>query len=143
MRRFTVAALLAASLAAAALAATAVSHAAESGPQCADLSEMTFTYRDLGGGSYSFAAELLLAGDAAACKQITYTVTIGDVSGTSIILSQKGSKQFGPVTFADTDNQVCVFATTSSAGGHVHDRGPDTGCVPLTAAAVGGRVGVG
>jgi hypothetical protein len=144
MKRVTVAVLLAVVLAAAALGTATVSLAAgESGPKCADLVSANFNYDDNGDGTYTFAAELLLVQGVAACKQITYTLTLGDVSPNSIVLSGKGITQFGPTTFADTDNQICISATTASGGGHVHDRGPDAGCVSLTAGPVGGNIGMG
>lgn len=144
MKRVTVVALLAVVLAAAALGAAAASLAAgETGPKCADLASANVNYDDNGNGTYTFAGELLLEQGVAACKQIAYTLTLGDVSPNPIVLSGKGITQFGPTTFPDTDNQICISATTASGGGHVHDRGPDTGCVPLTAGTPGGNVGMG
>ncbi len=142
-RRFKAGAFVAGALAAAVLVVGAVSAGAESGPKCADLSEANVNYRLNTDGTYTLGVELLLAQDAPACKQITYTLTIGDVGSSSIVLSQKGNKQFTS-TFSDTNNQVCISATTSANGGHVHDAAPDTGgCVVLQQGPAGGRVGFG
>lgn len=147
MKRLIAGFVAVAALSAVALTASAVSLAAgESGPKCADLDSLNFNYKDLQNGSYTFGGELLLTGGVAPCKQVTYTLTIGGITGVpggQIVLTQQGSTQFPTQTFTDSDNQVCVSATTSSPGGHVYDRGPDSGCVVLTASASGGKVGVG
>ena len=152
MRRFLVGALLTASLAGAALVAAAVSVAAagESGPKCADITGETHNYRGTGTGGappgpYTFGMELLLAGPA--CKSVTYTVYIvEDPGATATPIEQSGTSSAGSPQFIatvnDDDGTICVYATTASKGGKVHDRAPDEtatpNCLELTAPAAGG-----
>ena len=145
MRRTATAALLSAALAMTVLAA-GVSGASGSGPKCADLEFVDVNYRLNTDGTYTLSVDLILAQEAPACKQITYTLTIagtGSTGSESIVRTQKGDKDFIE-TFSDNDNQVCISATTSAAGGHIHDSAPDTGgCLVLQEDTSGGRVGFG
>jgi hypothetical protein len=151
MRRLALVSLAATGIAATVLAAAAVSLAAgESGPKCADITAETHNYRGTGTGGgppgpYSFAMELLLA--APACKSITYTVYIvQDPGATPVAVQQSGTSTDGHPQFLttvnDDDPTICVYATTTSKGGHVHDRAPDAtatpDCLELTAPATGG-----
>lgn len=155
MRRTVTAALATATLAVAALAIGVSGAVGESGPRCADIAGETHTYRGGGGGQnespYTLSMALLLA--APACKQITYTVyVIQDSGGPTAIAANRtpegdlattpdGNPTFGPVTITDDDPTICVYATTASKGGKVHDRAPDVGCLELTAPASGGGSG--
>jgi hypothetical protein len=150
MRRFLLGALLTASLASVALVAAAVSLAAESGPKCADIIGETHNYRGTGPGGappgpFSFGMELLLASPA--CKSVVYTVYIvQDPGSTPIAVEQSGTSAEGSPQFTatvnDDDATICVYATTASKGGKVHDRAPDEtatpDCLELTAPATGG-----
>lgn len=114
----------------------------EGGPSCADIVGETHSYSyDSAAGTGAINLQLQLAGGAAACKQITYTLVVSGVSGTPVATTQKGSVEFVGITFSDTDNKVCISATTGSAGGHVYDAAPDLGCLEITAGASGGTSG--
>ncbi len=153
MRRFKTGVVVAGALAAVVLVVGAVSAGAESGPKCADITAETHTYRGtgttpLGGppGPYTFAMELLLA--APACKSVVYTVyriqDPGD-NPTPVLqdstLSPLGNPTFTATGISDDDPNICVYATSASKGGHIHDRAPDTGCLALVAPASGGGSG--
>ena len=145
MKGFVARIFVGAAVALTALTAVTVSLAAgESGPKCADLTSANTNYRQNADGTYTLGVEFLLGPteNIPACKQITYTLTIDGVGSSPIVVSQQGNAQFVR-TFSDTDNQACISGTTASSGGHVHDRGPDTGCVAIAAGPVGGKVGMG
>ena len=130
-------------LLAAVVAALAASGASgESGPNCADIVGETHNYTyDAGTSTGRISLQLLLSGGDAACKHITYTLVVSGVSGSPLVVSQKGSVDFVGITFGDSDNKVCISAETASAGGHVYDAAPDAGCLEITAGASGGTSG--
>lgn len=143
MRRVKTAGLLVAALAAAALVAGAVSAGAESGPACADITGETHGplsfYNGTTGGTLNVR---LLTASGTACKQVTYTLAVSGVTGGPIVQSQQGNADF-TVTYADSDNKVCISATTSAGGRHAHDAAPDAGCLELTSGTTGGGSGFG
>ncbi len=137
-----------------------VSASAESGPNCADITGpngvgATFFYRGTGTEQnqppYTFGMKLLLG--APACKSVVYTVYYildegaAGAAGQPVAVQQNpvldtdGFPTFGPITVTDDDPTICVFATTASKGGHVHDRANETGCLSLTAPTSGGGSG--
>jgi hypothetical protein len=144
MRRVTAASLLSAVLVAGALLAASVSLAAESGPKCADITHISWNYPT--GGTINVGLVLNNAATAEAsapCKSVTYTLIISGITGGPLVVPQKGNHLFTGVTFGDTDNNICISATTSSSGGKTHDAAPDVGCLEVTVGTSGGRVGVG
>jgi hypothetical protein len=114
----------------------------ESGPGCADVINETHNYSyDAAAGTGVISLRMQLSGDAAACKQITYTLVVSGVSGNPVVTTQKGSVDFVQVRFGDTDNKICISGTTTSAGGHVYDNAPDLGCLEITPGVSGGTSG--
>ncbi len=104
------------------------------GPRCADIVDGAGFYD---GTEVNFRETLA----APSCKQVTYTLYVLDEPGDTTPLataSQTGdgtsTNVFFRVAVADDDSTVCVYGTTS-IGGKIFDRAPDTGCVTL---AVGG-----
>jgi hypothetical protein len=141
MRRATTAALVLAALGVAMLAVT-VSAAAESGPRCADITGENHNYAAQ--GTVSVGLILDGAADALAstpCKSVTYTLVISGISGTPRVVSQKGNHLFEGITFSDTDNNICISATTGPSGGKVHDAAPDAGCLEISVGSTGGGSG--
>lgn len=141
MRRVTTSALLLAALGVAALA-IAVSAGAESGPKCANITGENHNYATRG----SINVGLILDGAADAvnstpCKSVNYTLVISAISEPPKVVTQKGNHLFTGVTFSDTDDNVCISATTSSSGGKVHDAAPDAGCLEISVGSTGGGAG--
>lgn len=137
MRRLTSAVTVLAALGIVALAMT-VSAAAESGPRCADITNEGHNYRAV--GDLSFGLTLDGAADplvSTPCKSVVYTVTISGINGPPITISQRGDNTFEITGFTDTDNKICVSATTTSAGGKIHDAAPDAGCIEITVGTTG------
>jgi hypothetical protein len=145
MRRYTsVFVSVAALVASTALAASAVSFAAagESGPACADITGENHNYATR--GTISFGLILAGASDAQTsvpCKSVTYTLVISGISGSPLVVQQKGNNLFTNVQFSDADDNICISATTSSSGGKVHDAAPDVGCLEISVGSTGGRGG--
>ena len=144
MRRYAVVVVAVAALvASAALAASAVSLAAgESGPKCADITGENHNYATQ--GTINFGLILAGASDAVSsvpCKSVTYTLVISGTGGPPTVVEQKGNNLFTNVQFGDTDDNICVSATTSSSGGKVHDAAPDAGCLEISVGSTGGRGG--
>jgi hypothetical protein len=88
---------------------------------------------------------------APSCKQATYTLHVLDAGGSTEIASgsQPGDGASTVLVFsgatavsvpAGTGDTVCVYLTTS-LGGHVFDRAPDTGCGALTSGGGAGGTG--
>jgi hypothetical protein len=141
MRRITSAAFLVAAVAAAALA-VAVSAGAESGPNCADITNGNWNYATRG----TINVGLVLAGaqdalSSTPCKSVTYTLVISAINEPPKVVTQKGNHLFTGVTFSDTDDNVCISATTGSSGGKVHDAAPNAGCFEVTVGTSGGGAG--
>lgn len=135
--------LVAGALAAVVLVVGAVTAGAESGPKCADITGEThggLNFWNSTTGAGSLNVDLATAsGDA--CKQVTYTLVVSGVTGPPVVVSQKGNDVFLSVAYTDTDNQVCISATTASSGGHVHDAAPDASCLVITSGTTGGGGG--
>lgn len=117
------------------------------GPRCADVlgGHADYLSRDKIGPSVSATITL----EQRTCLHLDYTLFVFGSSTdgtpvTTVVLrgdARQGSVlEFGPVPVADGDGVVCVFVTTSN-GGHVFDRAPDTGCVTLTLDNGAGGVG--
>lgn len=143
MRRLKTGVLVAGALAAAVLVAGAVSAGAESGPSCADITGEThgpLNFYNATTGTGTLNVRLLTA-SGTACKQVTYTLVVSGVTGAPIVISQKGSAEFNAISYSDTDNKVCISATTTSSGGHVYDSAPDAGCIEITSGTTGGGSG--
>jgi hypothetical protein len=102
------------------------------GPACRDLVSGNFTYST----GNVFAGSISI--NAPACKNVTYTVVIESMVGTTTtttsLLGTPGPDPtlllLDPTTIADDDGTLCVYVT-SSTGGHIVDRGPDAGCLPV------------
>ena len=88
---------------------------------------------------------------APSCEQATYTLHVLDAGGSTEIASgsQPGDGASTVLFFsgatavsvpAGTGDTVCVYLTTS-IGGHVFDRAPDTGCGALTSGGGAGGTG--
>jgi hypothetical protein len=130
----------------AALAASTAVGAGESGPKCANITGETHNYVAVSANTYRLGLELLLG--APACQQITYTLyVVQDTGATPVAVDQTGASATGNpqfvTTVTDDDTVICVFATSASQGGHVHDRAPDTGCLEIAAGSSGGGSGFG
>lgn len=141
-RAITVSLAVTAALAAAVLVAGVSSARGESGPTCADITGETHgptNFFDATTGRGTLNVRLSTA-SGGACKQVTYTLVISGVTGTPIVVSQKGSSDF-TVNYSDTDNKVCISATAASSGGHVYDAAPDAGCLEIVSGTTGGGSG--
>jgi hypothetical protein len=115
---------------------TAVAGAAPSptsdvnGPTCADVTD--------GAGVYNgTAVNLRLTLAAPPCRSVMYTLYVLSADGTTLLGSSSQTQPTADptrITFnvpvSDGSTTVCVYATTS-IGGHVFDRAPDTGCIQL------------
>ena len=66
---------------------------------------------------------------------------ISGITGAPLVVSQKGDNLFSGVTFSDTDDNICISATTGSSGGKVHDAAPDAGCLEISVGHAGGGSG--
>lgn len=142
-KAITVSLTVAAAIAAAVLVAGVSNARGESGPSCADITGETHgptNFFDATTGRGTLNVRLLTA-SGSACKQVTYTLVVSGVTGTPIVISQKGSLDFTGIGYADTDNKVCISATTASSGGHVYDAAPDAGCIEITSGTTGGGSG--
>jgi len=122
------------------------------GPRCTDIVDSTaagVTSR----GVYDGAAQTVsfrIALAAPACHQMHYTLYVLAATGdtTPIAVSSSPTLQPGGDVLifsgldvsANTDSEVCVYATTS-VGHHVFDRAPDTGCLELSSAATSPATG--
>ena len=138
MKRFTMLGLL---VAMAALV-VAISPAGAAGPRCADITGENHNYAARG----TITVGLILdgasdAGASTTCKSVTYTLVISGVSGGPIVVSQKGDNIFTGITFSDTDDNICISATTTSSGGKVYDAAPDAGCLEISVGSSGGGSG--
>jgi hypothetical protein len=144
MRRATKFVLASAAVVGAVLATGVVPAGAESGPKCADITGENHNYAIQG----TVSVGLILAGasDAASsvpCKSVTYTLVISGITGSPLVITQKGSNLFSNVTFSDVDNNICISATTSSSGGKIYDAAPDYGCLEISVGSSGGGSGFG
>jgi hypothetical protein len=131
-------------IAGAALVMGVVSAGAESGPACADITGENHNYATRG----TVSVGLILAGASDAvtsepCKSVTYTLVISGITGSPLVISQKGNNLFANVSFSDTDDNICISATTSAGGRKVHDAAPDQGCLEISVGSSGGNVGFG
>ena len=118
--------------------------AAESGPACADITGENHNYATQG----TVTVGLILdgasdAGTSVPCRSVTYTLVISGITGSPIVVSQKGNNIFSGITFSDTDNNICISATTSPSAAKVHDAAPDQGCLEISVGSTGGNVGFG
>jgi hypothetical protein len=103
------------------------------GPACADIVTVGGSFTDATpSAKATVSPKMGLAADS--CRGMTYTVYIYDVTGTTLLSSQevRGSGS-STIEFDDTFvptgvESVCV-SVTSSAGAHIFDRAPVTGCV--------------
>lgn len=156
MKRFFVGSALALAAAAAVLVGGASRAAGDGGPPCSNITGATVNYRLVAGTSntYSFAADLRLADEtrsAPICANVVYTLYIitdeTNPNATPIQLGPQSSDLFGPTSFTDSNNVICIYATStllSSKTGEpvtVFDRAPNSGCASLTASGVGGEIG--
>lgn len=133
--------LATATFAVAALAVGVSGAVGETGPACADITGEThgpLSFWNSSTGEGTLNVQLLTASESA-CKQVTYTLVVSGVTSGPIVQSQKGDTSF-VVNYSDTDNKVCISATTS-AGGHVHDAAPDAGCIEIVSGTAGGPSG--
>jgi hypothetical protein len=102
------------------------------GPACRDIASGNLGYD----ATSSFGGSISV--NAPACKNVTYTAVVqSQVGSTTTTTSIVGNPVadlttilFDPTTIADDDGTICVYVT-SSTGGHVVDRGPDTGCINI------------
>ncbi|MDX6323767.1 MAG: hypothetical protein QOK15_121 [Nocardioidaceae bacterium] len=120
----------------AALSGPAAAETVYHGPKCADVVDGSAAY-----DGTSVIGRMLLG--ATACKNVTYTLYVTDGTTTTTLLATTlgtpaTTVDGAPaVTFstAVTDptptDGVCVYVTTTR-GGKVYDRAPDTGCVSYT-----------
>lgn len=104
-----------------------------SGPSCADIVDGTASYVTED-GSRIVPASLTTA--APSCGNVTYTLYVLTADGSAQLTSASrngdGSTELGLMATVSGDHTtVCVYVTSSSPGGKVFDRGPDTGCVTL------------
>lgn len=133
--------------AAAAVAALAIGVSGavgESGPACADITGENHTYPTRG----TLNLGLILAGavDATSstpCKSVVYTVVVSGITGPPVVVSRKGDNLFPGITFSDTDDNVCISATSASSGGRIHDAAPNQGCLEISVGSTGGVAGFG
>jgi hypothetical protein len=98
--------------------------------------------RDITGGNFAYDAASSFGGsisvNAPACKNVTYSVVIESQVGSTTTTTTLNGTQVGDptlilfpqTTIADDDGTLCVYVT-SGTGGHVVDRGPDSGCLPI------------
>ena len=143
MRRAIATAFATSALAVAALAIGVTGAVGESGPACADITgethgPLTFWNSSTGEGTLN----VQLQTRASACKQVTYTLAVSGVINGPIVQSQKGENATSfVVNYTDTDNKVCISATTSAGGGKTHDAAPDSGCIEIVSGTSGGASG--
>ncbi len=113
------------------------------GPPCADISA-GFLYTE---DATEVRADLQTP--VASCTFVTYTLYVDSSPATEpVSMMGDGTADLGDAgdlirlsaSVADTDQMICVYAT-SSIGSHVVDRAPDTGCVALTPGGTGGGGG--
>jgi hypothetical protein len=140
-RRFLAAGV---AIAGAVLAMGVVSAGAESGPACADITGENHNYATRG----TVSVGLILAGASDAvtsepCRSVTYTLVISGITGSPLVISQKGNNLFSGITFSDTDDNICISATTSPSTAKVHDAAPDQGCLEISVGSTGGGSGFG
>jgi hypothetical protein len=139
MRRTITVSLAAAALAVAALVGGVSSAGGESGPACADITAETHgpvTFWDSATGRGLLTVDVRTR-SASSCKQITYILAISGVNNGPVVVTQKGSALFSQIEYFDTDNRVCISATTGAGGGHVHDAAPDVGCLEIQSGTTG------
>jgi hypothetical protein len=142
-RAITVSLAVTAALAAAVLVAGVSSARGESGPKCADITGETHgptNFYNATTETGTLNVQFLLA-SGTDCKQLTYTLVVSGITGSPIVISQKGSSTFLGINYSDTDGTVCISGTTASNGGHVHDAAPDTSCIEITSGTTGGGSG--
>lgn len=104
-----------------------------SGPACADIVDGTASYVTEG-DDRNVVVNMFTA--APSCSNITYTVNVLSADGSTLLASAStpgdGTTEFGLIaTVPGEESTVCVYLTSSSPGGKVFDRAPDTGCVTL------------
>jgi hypothetical protein len=113
------------------------------GPPCGDITAGFFYTPD------ATEARADLQTPVASCTFVTYTLYVDSNPATEPVSTMgDGTADLGDAgdlirlsaSVADTDQMICVYAT-SSIGGHVIDRAPDTGCVPLAPGGTGGGGG--
>jgi len=112
------------------------------GPACGDI---TFyddvqsgppAYSTFGGGPATVFSSLTTAKPS--CTKTTYTVSVYDATGTTLLTSQSqmgdGSTSLFefPVVVPGAPAQVCVVASSSSGNGKVIDAAPNSGCFVLS-----------
>ena len=110
MRRNAVVVFAVVAVAAAALAGSGVVAAGESGPKCADITGENHNYATR--GTINFGLILAGASDAVSsvpCKSVTYTLVISGISGSPLVVQQKGNN-----LFANVHVQRCRTTTSAS-----------------------------
>jgi hypothetical protein len=139
MRKTITVSLAAAALAVATLVGGVSSAGGESGPACADItaeSHGPLNFYDSTAGRGVLTVDVRTR-SGSACKQITYTLAISGVNNGPTVVMQKGSALFSSIEYFDTDNRVCISATASAGGGHLHDAAPDAGCLEIQSGVTG------
>jgi hypothetical protein len=110
------------------------------GPQCNDIVGGSGTYGAT--GQLNFTLELA----EAACKQFNYTYFVQLADGTVVELAPHAQTPDGMILAYQgqidpaANETICVWAT-SSAGNHVFDRAPDTGCFTIARSSSPGFTG--
>lgn len=101
------------------------------GPACADISVSAAYATDGTGRTVLFAFETA----APSCSNVTYTGYVLSADGLTQLASgwitgDGTTEVFLAVPVPGDHTTVCVYATSSSPGGKVFDRAPDSGCSP-------------
>jgi hypothetical protein len=108
------------------------------GPACLDIVGGNFAYY----ATNEFSGSISVA--APACNFATYTLVVVSQVGatpttTPIVgtVAGDGTTILFDSTIADDDGTICAYVT-SAIGGHVFDRGPDSGCIDFVREGGGG-----
>lgn len=127
------------------VAPVAVGAPAESGPKCANITNGSFGYTETSAGSGIVAGTAQL--ESAACKSVTYTLYVYDELGGTLLGSNSSPTpsalgvQYSFSVSGNNDNDVCVYMTTTSNGGKIHDRAPDENVAQCVEVSAPGGVG--
>jgi hypothetical protein len=151
MKRIALLSIVVLAVVAATVASNAVGAGDTAGPKCADITDGQggYDYYEADGTTaqahphFDFTITLASAG----CKSITYTLYVSLDNGTPYPVQGTPSGTtvtFPTQTFDQTTapGNVCVYAETTTNGGHVADRAPDpgSGCNTYTRGEFGGTL---
>lgn len=151
-KRFFVGLVVAAVVVLAAFSGGAPAAPGEGGPPCTDISGNTVNFPSSTDGTYTLVMQVKL-GAPACIGRITYKLFVvneastpenplPDYEATLTGFTADGNPVF---QFSSSDSTICVYATTSSKTGHLHDRAPNAtsspNCLELTAGISGGGSG--